>query len=45
MRRRHGSLRSTFRGAAATLLVAQLTVSWQAVRAARTKPADTLRYE
>ena len=31
--------------AAATLLVAQLTVIGQAVRAARTKPADTLRYE
>jgi len=31
--------------AAATLLIAQVTVSWQAVRAARTKPVDTLRYE
>ena len=31
--------------AAATLVIAQLTVSWQAVRAARTKPVDTLRYE
>jgi predicted permease len=31
--------------AAATLLIAQLTVSGQAIRAARTKPADTLRYE
>jgi len=32
-------------GAAVTLVIAQLTVSWQAVRAARTKPVDTLRYE
>jgi putative ABC transport system permease protein len=31
--------------AAATLLIAQLTVSWQAVRAARTEPVKTLRYE
>jgi putative ABC transport system permease protein len=31
--------------AAATLVIAQLTVSWQAVRAARTEPVKTLRYE
>ena len=31
--------------AAATLVIAQVTVSWQAVRAARTKPVETLRYE
>ncbi len=31
--------------AASTLLIAQVTVSWQAVRAARTKSVDTLRYE
>jgi len=31
--------------AAATLAIAQLTVSWQAVRAAQAKPVDTLRYE
>jgi predicted permease len=31
--------------AAATLGIAQLTVSWQAVRAARAEPVDTLRYE
>jgi putative ABC transport system permease protein len=35
-----------FAGAAAvTLVIAQLTVSGQAIRAARTKPVDTLRYE
>jgi putative ABC transport system permease protein len=35
-----------FAGAAAvTLAIAQLTVSGQAIRAARTKPVDTLRYE
>ncbi len=31
--------------AAATLLLAQLTVTWQAVRSARTNPVDTIRYE
>jgi putative ABC transport system permease protein len=31
--------------AAATLLIAQLTVLWLAVRAARTNPADTLHHE
>jgi ABC-type lipoprotein release transport system permease subunit len=31
--------------AAATLVIAQLTVSWQAIRAARAKPVETLRYE
>ena len=31
--------------AAATLLIAQLTVGWQAIRAARTEPVKTLRYE
>ena len=31
--------------AAATLLIAQITVSGQAIRAARAKPVETLRYE
>jgi putative ABC transport system permease protein len=30
---------------AATLVLAQVTVSWQAFRAARTNPADAVRYE
>jgi hypothetical protein len=42
---RRSARRGKLVAAAATLVIAQLTVSWQAVRAARTKPIDTLRYE